>query len=53
MVWGIGMRTNLKWKHDTAEGSPLLGGELAKGLRGDDPAHTLVFNPFMHGEAKI
>ena len=27
-------------------------GELAKGLRGDEPAYTLVFNPPMRGEAE-
>ena len=37
----IGMRTHLKWKYDTAQGS-----------RGVGPAYMLGFNPSMHGEAK-
>ncbi len=53
MISGIGMRTNLKQKYDTVQGSPSIGGELAKGLRGDEPAYMLVLNPSMRGEADI
>ena len=37
----------------TLHRAPTCWGELAKGLRGAEPAYTLVFNPFMRGEAKI